>query len=315
MYKRQGLDEPDSGTIRFSDEVWFDGRTRLATPPQTRRVGYVTQEGSLFPHLSVGENVAFGAPVAERPARVAEALQLAGILDLAHRKPHELSGGQRQRVALARAVAAKPRILLLDEPLSALDASAREELRRDLATFLRRVDLPAILVTHDRTEALALGDRIALLGGGRIVQEGPIADVFNRPSSAEAARITGVETVVPAVVSSRSDDGLATLDANGVKLTAMDPGEGIDLVFACIRADEVVLEPAEGATSARNRLRASVLAVRPEGPLVRVDLDCGFPLTAFITRAALRDLALEAGASVNAVIKAPAVHLIPRRSV
>jgi len=307
-----GLDTPDSGVIRFEDEVWFEGATRRLALPQRRRVGYVTQEGSLFPHLNVRENVAFGVAPSERSLRVPEALRLAGIESLAEQWPHEFSGGQRQRVALARAVAAKPRLLLLDEPLSALDAIARDELRRDLALFLRRVGLPVVLVTHDRTEALTLGDRIAVIGEGRVLQEGPIADVFNRPSSAETARILGIETVVPATITARSDEGLVTLDANGVTLTAIDPGAGIEHVFACIRADEVVIEPAAGPTSARNRLRATILAIRPEGPLVRIDLDCGFPLAASITRAALRDLELHDGSTVNAVVKAPAVHLIPR---
>ena len=308
-----GLDRPDRGRIQFGNATWFDSDTGLDVPPQMRRVGYVTQESALFPHLSVLDNAGFGVPVPERPTRVPKMLILMGIADLAARFPHELSGGQKQRAALARAVAARPDVLLLDEPLSALDASAREALRRDLGRFLRAVSLPAILVTHDRGEALALGDEVVLIGDGRVLQQGPIAEVFSRPASLDAARVVGIEAVVPARITSRSE-GLATLDAEGVTLMALDPGTGVTDVFACIRADEVILEPGHAPTSARNRLPATVTAVHLENALVRVDLDCGFPLAAFITRAALRELNLSPGSTVSAMVKAPAVHLVPRES-
>lgn len=307
-----GLDRPDRGHIRFDGATWFDSDTRVHVPPQNRRVGYVTQEPALFPHLNVSDNTGFGVPSNGRSARVTETLTLVGIADLADRFPHELSGGQKQRAALARAVAPRPQILLLDEPLSALDATARDALRRDLGRFLRAVSLPTVLVTHDRTEALALGDDVALIGENRVLQQGPIAEVFSRPVSVEAARVVGIEAVVPARIITRNNEGLATLDASGVTLTALDPGVGIDLVFACIRADEVIIEPGRSPTSARNRLAATVKAVHLESALVRVELDCGFSLTAYITRAALRELELREGSQVTAVVKAPAVHLVPR---
>jgi molybdate transport system ATP-binding protein len=306
-----GLDRPDRGRIEFAGATWFDRESGVNVTPQKRRVGYVTQEPALFPHLSVADNAGFGVPVPERPTRVPKLLILMGVGHLAGRYPHELSGGQKQRVALARAVAARPALLLLDEPLSALDAVSREALRRDLGRFLRAVSLPVVLVTHDRTEALALGDEAALIAEGRVLQQGPIAEVFSRPASLEAARVVGIEAVVPARVTGRSE-GLVTLDASGVALTALDPGIDVTEVFACIRAEEVILEPGHAPTSARNRLSATVTAVHLEGALVRVDLHCGFPFAAFITRAALRELKLTEGANVSAVIKAPAVHLVPR---
>lgn len=308
-----GLDRPDRGRIEFGNATWFDSAAGVDVSTQKRRVGYVTQEPALFPHLSVLDNAGFGVPVPDRPTRVPKMLILMGISDLAARSPHELSGGQKQRVALARAVAARPDVLLLDEPLSALDAAAREALRRDLGRFLRAVSLPTVLVTHDRAEALALGDEVALIADGRVLQQGPIAEVFSRPASLEAARVVGIEAVVPARITGRGD-GLATLDAEGVSLVALDPGIEVTDVFACIRADEVILEPGPTPTSARNRLAATVTAVHLESALVRVDLDCGFPLAAFITRAALRELNLSAGSKVSAMIKAPAVHLVPREA-
>lgn len=308
-----GLDRPDRGRIDFANATWFDSVTGVHVPPQKRRVGYVTQESALFPHLSVFDNAGFGVPVPDRPTRVPKMLILMGVNDLASRFPHELSGGQKQRVALARAVAARPDVLLLDEPLSALDAVSRESLRRDLGRFLRAVSLPTVLVTHDRAEALALGDEVVLIENGRVLQQGPIADVFSRPASLEAARVVGIEAVVPARITSRSE-GLVTLDAFGVTLMALDPGTEVTEVFACIRADEVILEPGDTPTSARNRLAATVTAVQLESALVRIDLDCGFPLAAFISRAALRELNLVAGSKVMAMIKAPAVHLVPREA-
>lgn len=307
-----GLDRPDHGRIVIEGSTWFDSTGRISLPPQQRRVGYVTQESALFPHLTVRENAGFGVPAPERAKRVPEMLSLAGVAELSDRYPHELSGGQKQRVALARAVAPQPRLLLLDEPLSALDARARNTLRSDLGRFLRAVGLPTVLVTHDRDEALALGDDVALIDGGRVLQAGPIAEVFSRPASLEAANVVGVETVVPARIVSRTGDGLVTLDAAGVTLTAFDPGPSIEFVFACIRADDVVIEPGARASSARNRLEATVEAVHPGGALVRVDLGCGFTLAAHITRSALRELGLRPGSAVTAVIKAPAVHLVPR---
>ena len=310
-----GLERPDRGVIAVDGVTWFDHAAQLDVSPQLRRIGYVTQESSLFPHLTVEGNTGFGVPSTERASRVTEVLGLMGIADLARRFPHELSGGQKQRVALARAVAARPRLLLLDEPLSALDAAARGALRLDLGRFLRSVSLPTILVTHDREEALALGDDVGIISDGRLVQHGPIAEVFSRPSSVDAARIVGVETVVPAQITSRSDEGLVALDASGVRLTAVDPGHGIESVFACIRAAEVIIEPGNAPSSARNRLSATVKAIHAESALVRVELDCGFELAAHITRAALRELNLREGSVVSALIKAPAIHLVPRESV
>ena len=309
-----GLDAPDHGRIVVGGVTFFDSATRENVRPQDRRMGYVTQEPALFPHLTVADNTGFGVPASGRAARVAEMLDLVGLKDLGHRYPAELSGGQKQRVAIARAVASRPQILLLDEPLSSLDAAGRDSLRRDLGRFLRAFSIPALLVTHDRTEALSLGDHVALVGEGRVLQKGPIAEVFSRPASLEAARVVGIEAVVPGRITGRGTEGVVTLVVAGVTLTALDPGEGIELVFACIRADEVILEPGLSPSSARNRLKATVTTIQFESALVRVGLDCGFPLTAYITRAALRDLDLREGSKVSAVIKAPAVHLVSRNA-
>jgi molybdate transport system ATP-binding protein len=189
-----GLDRPDAGAIAFDGETWFDAARGIHVRPQARRVGYVFQEGALFPHLSVARNVAFGLgglPRAERQARVEELAARLGIGDLLRRRPAELSGGQRQRVALARALAPGPRLLLLDEPLSALDGPARAALRDELRGLVERAEVPAVLVTHDRAEARALGHRLAVLVDGAIRQVGPVEQVFAAPADAEVARVVG----------------------------------------------------------------------------------------------------------------------------
>jgi len=311
-----GLDRPDAGAISFDGEAWFDAARGVFVTPQARGVGLLFQEYAIFPHLSVSANVGFGLHRlgrAEREGRVAELAERLGIAELLHRRPAELSGGQRQRVALARALAPRPRLLLLDEPLSALDAPTREALRAELRHLLESSGVPAVVVTHDRTEALALGDRLAVLVEGRIRQVGPVHEVFSAPADVEVARVVGTENVFPAHLS-RLPDGLALVRAGAAELVAVDPGAVEGDAYACIRAEDVVLEPAEDAhlSSARNRLAGSVVSRRDEGPLVRVAVDCGIRLVALVTRASAERLELAPGRRVLAVVKAPNVRIVPR---
>jgi molybdate transport system ATP-binding protein len=310
-----GLDRPDEGRIAFEGETWFDSAGGLFTPPQARRVGFLFQEYALFPHLSVRSNVAYGlhrTSRRERAVRVEETARRFGVADLLDRRPAQLSGGQRQRVALARALAPRPR--LLDEPLSALDAPTRDELRGELRELLERSGVPAVVVTHDRTEAMALGDRLAVLVDGSIRQVGPVHEVFSAPVDAEVARVVGTENVLPARLV-RREEGLVVVRAAGAELVAVDPGGVEDEAYACVRAEDVVLEP-EGRhdSSARNHLDGIVAWRRDEGPLVRVAVECGPRLVALVTRASAARLGIEAGARVSAVVKAPSVRVVPRRA-
>jgi len=310
-----GLDRPDSGFVRFDGETWFDGARRAHVPPQRRRVGLLFQEYALFPHLSVEENVGYGldrAPAPERRERVTEMARLLGIEDLLPRRPGQLSGGQRQRVALARALAARPRLLLLDEPLSALDAPTREDLRAELRALLHRLGVPSIVVTHDRTEALALGDRLAVLAEGGVRQVGAVHDVFSAPADVAVARVVGTENVAPARIVGR-EGGLVQFEVGAARMVAVDPGHLDGEAFACIRAEEVMLERApEAVTSARNQLPGTVVAMSPEGPLVRVTLDCGFRLVALVTRLGAEQVGLAVGRPAVALVKAPAIRLVAR---
>jgi molybdate transport system ATP-binding protein len=309
-----GLETPERGHILFHGERWWDGEARVNLPPQRRRVGFLFQDMALFPHLSAEQNVQYGLthlPAAERRERTRSLFGLLRLEGLEGRRPRELSGGQQQRVALARALAVRPRLLLLDEPLSALDAPSRELLRVELRRLLRELGLPAVVVTHDRLDALALGDDLVAMEGGRVCQVGPVADVFNHPAELAVAWMTGIETVLPGTVLQR-EAGLATVAVGPHQLTALEPEHGGDAVFVCLRAEDVTLgTPQTLPTSARNRLPCTVVSLSHEGALVRVALDAGFPLVARVTRFSCDELGLVEGRPVIASFKAPAVRLVP----
>jgi molybdate transport system ATP-binding protein len=309
-----GLEKPEEGSIQFSGKIWFDAQQGIDLSPQQRGIGFVFQDYALFPHLTVADNIGFGLRAGDAGARVNEMLQRFALAEVAQQRPRQLSGGQQQRVALARALVCRPRLLLLDEPLSALDATLREGLRGELRQFLSACDVPVLLVTHDRDEALALGDELVVMSGGRVRQSGPVLDVFNRPCDAEVARIVRVENLQPGrIVNVR--DGLATVEVGRVSLIALAPPEGQRQVIVCIRGEDVILQrDRNAASSVRNHLPARVVAVQPGSPLTRVELDAGFPLFAYITRPACEELALCPGVEVSALIKAPAVHLVSRDS-
>ncbi len=318
-----GLETPDEGKIKFGSEVWFDklGKRKAESgkfllPSRNRGVGFVPQDYALFPHLTVAGNVGYSLhelPAAERAARVAESVRWLGLAGLEHRLPRELSGGQQQRVALARAVARRPKLLLLDEPLTALDTPTRLRLRGELRRLLRQLDIPTVLVTHDRFEALALSDNVVVLHDGRNVQQGAASEVFSRPVNLAVAEITAVETIRAGQILEICD-GLATVAVDDARLIALAEGLPADAreVYVCIRAEDVILARTESVPSSpRNHLVGTVRAVVREGSLMRVNLDCGFPLTALLTRPACEELALHEGVQLVALVKAPQVHLIP----
>ena len=316
-----GLDRPDRGTIRFDNEIWFDAMRGIFLPPQRRRIGYLFQDYALFPHLRVAQNIGYGlgkiaAP--ERRQRIEEITTLLGLAGLDDRYPRQLSGGQQQRVALARALICRPRLLLLDEPLSALDAPTREHLRRQLRHWLVELRMSTILVTHDRIEALALGDHLVVFEAGRVRQSGSVQQVFSAPVDRAVARIVGVDTIERGMVV-QVVDGLATIQVGPKRLIALAPrgrNAGRDgEVYVCIRAEDVMLEKRVAnlsQSSARNHLLGHIRSVDREGPMMRVDLDCGFPLKALVTNQAYQDMELRERDEIVAVVKAPAIHLIAR---
>jgi len=206
-----------AGTVRIGDRVVDDGRARVA--PERRRVGYVSQEGALFPHLTVADNVGFALRRSSRGDRrarresVEEMLALVGLPEVADRYPHQLSGGQQQRVAVARALASRPDIVLLDEPFASLDAELRARLRADIRQVLRSCGVTAILVTHDRAEALSLADQIAVIHRGRIVQAGTPSQLYRMPTNDYVAAFVGDVNVLPAaIVDGRASTALGVFD-------------------------------------------------------------------------------------------------------
>ncbi|MFT3829006.1 MAG: molybdenum ABC transporter ATP-binding protein [Opitutaceae bacterium] len=313
-----GLRRPEAGRIVLGETVLADATAGLFLPPEERRIGFVPQEGALLPNLSVEGNLRFAerrAPRTGRVARRAQVCALLGIEGLLARPVDGLSGGERQRVALARALVSAPRLLVLDEPLAALDAARKET----VLPYLRRVrdefGVPMLFVSHARDEVLTLCGDIAVIDAGRILQHGPVAAVFRRPANDRVARIVGVETLLPGRMLG-GEGRLAAVEVQGVRVHGLADllPAGAEAVLASIRAEDVLLmrgAAAEG-TSARNRWTGRVRTLVDEGALVRVELDCGFPLVARLTRQAADELGLEPGVAVLALVKAPNVHLVAR---
>jgi molybdate transport system ATP-binding protein len=219
-----GLARPDAGRITVDGTVFFDSERGIHVRPQDRRLGYVFQGYALFPHLTVADNVGFGLghwPRAERRRRVGEVLERLELLGLADRRPAGLSGGQQQRVALGRALAADPALLLLDEPLSALDAPLRRQLRGELGRIVRDWGTATVLVTHDLAEAFELADRIVVYDHGRIVQAAPKSEVLSRPASEQVARLMGVRNILRGTVLKATPD-IIHLDWRGHVLEAIN---------------------------------------------------------------------------------------------
>jgi molybdopterin-binding protein len=301
-----GLVTPTTG------HVSLEGRDLAGVPPHRREVALLAQEPLLFPHLSALENVAFG-PRARGAGRQAASsarqwLDRVGVADLADRRPQQLSGGQAQRVAIARALAAEPRLLLLDEPMAALDVDVTPALRQLLRTVL--AERTAVVVTHDALDALLLADRVVVVEGGRIVEEGPTADVLRRPRSAFAARIAGLN-----LVGGRWDGESVTSGSVAVRGLPSDdappPGGQAVAVFSPA-AVSVFREPPGG--SPRNALPATVTELEPLGDRFRVRALAGgttdpTPLQAEVTAAAVADLGLVPGDRVNLIVKATEVSV------
>jgi molybdopterin-binding protein len=307
------LETPPEGTVRFHGRA-VDARVALA---ERRCMATVFQQ-ALLTRDSVAANVAVGlrfrgASAATIEPRVARWLDRFGIAHLAGRAARSLSGGEAQRVALARALVLEPEVLLLDEPFAALDAPARAELLPELGAVLRDEPVTTILVTHDRAEAQALADRVAVLLGGRVRQLDDVARVFWAPASEEVARFVGVETIVDGRVEAVGD-GVATVTVAERRLeVAATPAVGSRVRVAVRPEDVTLLTPTDRSvpSSARNWLDGIVASITPSTPYVRVVVDCGFPLVAALTLRSIGELGLRPGVAVTAVFKASAAHLIP----
>ena len=258
-----GLLTPREGRIELHDQVVFDSASGINLPPQRRNLGYLVQSYALFPHLTVAQNIAYGIghlSRAERRARVEEIAGMFGLRDLLDRRPARISGGQAQRVALARALVRQPRVLLLDEPFAAVDSSIRRTLRRELRQLAQRLDLSVVMVTHDLTEAYNVGDRLAVIDRGRVLQAGPRDEVFHRPATARAADLLGVQNIVPGRIVGGDGDHVHVATAFGMVAAQAESRPPRDHVQLAIRAEQIILErPDRASTDRENRFRVTII--------------------------------------------------------
>jgi molybdate transport system ATP-binding protein len=308
-----GLRRPDPGRVAVAEEIWLDSVRGIDLPPEERACGFMFQDYALFPHLSAWRNVAFGLPGdrTTRRRRALEQLERFGVERLADARPSSLSGGERQRVALARSLARDPSVLLLDEPLSALDTRTRAHAGRELVTALRGAEALAIVVTHDFSEAALLAEEIFVMDEGRIVQQGTAAELSARPASAFVADFAG--SVVLEGTARPVAGGLTEveLDGGGV-VTSTDVLRGP--VVALLFPWEISLEPAGASheSSALNRLQVEVVSLTEIGNRVRVGMSAPQPLVAEVTAESIRSLGFRPGSRATAAWKATATRLITR---
>ncbi|HXV32807.1 MAG TPA: ABC transporter ATP-binding protein [Gaiellaceae bacterium] len=298
-----GLARPERGRIALDGRVLFDATSGIDLPPEERGVGYVFQDYALFPHMTVEQNVAYSGG-----KRASETLERLGIDALAKAHPGELSGGERQRVGLARALARNPDVLLLDEPMSALDAHTRAAVRAELAHTLDDLDLPVLLVTHDFADAAVLAGRVGVLVDGRLLQMGTAGELVAAPSNAFVASFTGANVL--AGVARRGRGGLTevTLD-DGSILYSVDEGEGPASVAVYPWEISIAREAPED--SSLNHVRRPITSLVRIGNRARIQVG---PLVGEVTTASVERLGLHEGDTVVASFKAAATHLVARES-
>ena len=301
-----GIHEPDTGSISLN------GRDITSLPPEERGFSIVYQDFMLFPHLTVFENIAFGLreqgiALSEIRDRVTGMSELLGISGLLERAPHTLSGGEQQRAALARALVMHPRILLLDEPMSALDAASRIRMRQELKRIHRTTGTTMIHITHYFEDLFPLADRLSVMQDGRIVQTGTPEEIFNRPESDFVAHFTGMENIFRGRAVRKGDE--VEIDIGPIVLHTVTPLEGD--VIAGIRADELIFSPETFDSTARNTFRGTVSEIQANGVFSRVFVDVGVTLCGIITRKSLLRLGLTRGQEITVLFKASAVHVFP----
>jgi molybdate transport system ATP-binding protein len=304
-----GLVRPDAGRVTCAGAVWLDTARGIDVAPERRRCGYVFQEYALFGHLSAWRNVAYA--LREEPRRMREPraralLERFGVGHLAESRPRDLSGGERQRVALARALARRPHA-----PLSALDPRTSAAAARELGAVFRAADVPVVLVTHDFTEAALLGDRVAVMDRGRVVQEGSASTLAAAPASAFVADFTGAVVLLGTAAAGPEGTTRVALEGGG-EVVSLAGGEGA--VAVSVYPWDVALAPPGEVPhdSTRNHLAAEVVSVTTVGNRVRVGLAAPQPLTAEVSETAARELALAPGLPVVASFKAAATRVLQR---
>lgn len=306
-----GLLKPASGRIVLNDRVLFDSGQRVSLAPEDRQIGYMFQNYALFPHMTARENIAYGLKVRRMPqkdvdARVNELCERMGIAEIADQLVTRMSGGQRQRAALARAIAPSPELLLLDEPLSALDVRTQEQMRRELASVIRSEKIPCVLVTHSIVDALAVADRIAVIERGKIVACGAPEEVIHNPANGFVSSFSeNLNLFRGKVVVSRS--GVVCVDVAGIKIRATTTLSGT--VSVGIRPEELILSHGKFESSAINSFWGTITRVEDTGLYQYVYVDIGITLAAAVTRQSMERLHFAIGDEVTVTFKATAVQV------
>jgi molybdate transport system ATP-binding protein len=313
-----GLKEPDDGDVAVSGRTLFSREKRINIPVPQRKIGYLFQDVALFPHLSVQDNVHYGLasfPAAERGRRCDELLSSFRVSDLARRKPREISGGEGQRVALARALVTDPCLLLLDEPLAALDAATKSKILDDLRAWNEAHQIPILYVTHSREEVFALGERVLVLEGGRRIAQGTPHEVMTAPYRETVAQLAGFENIFDATVCAAHEKrGTMTcrIDGSDVELeTPLVRAAPGSHVRVGVRAGDILLANAEPVgLSARNILEGQIRSLERRDVMMVAKVNCGVEMEVHLTLAARDTLHLEAEARVWLIIKTYSCHLM-----
>ena len=315
-----GLQKPNTGHVSVGGAVLFDSASKANVPAQRRQIGYLFQTLALFPHMTGRQNIEYGLaslPNDERARRASEVTESFAITHVLDRRPAQMSGGERQRVALARALVTRPRALLLDEPMTALDAVTKAKIIDDLRRWVASHAVPILYVTHDREEVYALGDRVLVLIGGKVVADGTPQEVLNRPRFESVAQLTGFENIFDCdVVALHPEQGTMTCKASGADLTLEAPltrlATGTSMRLG-IRAGDILLSAAQPVgLSARNIILGRIVALRRQDVTVIVEVECGVKVVVHVTPGASQSLSLETGKPIWLVVKTYSCHVLLR---
>ena len=294
-----------------SGKIYMDNQDITVLPPEKRGIGFVYQNYMLFPHKTVFENIAFGLKVKkiakeEIKTRVNEMMDLLKISHLADRLPRTLSGGEQQRTALARALIIYPKILLMDEPLSALDRKTRDELMQELKEIHRKFDVTLVHVTHNFDEALMLADRIAIMRNGEISQVGTSTEIFRHPADKFVADFVGAENIIEGIAK-KDGEKITIVDTGNISIYSTEQKEGH--VHITVRPEDIILSTKKVETSARNVFKGQIKEIVDTGALIKLTIDVGEPIVVFLTRQSFLDMELNIGKYVWTYFKATAVHV------
>ncbi|PYU11450.1 MAG: molybdenum ABC transporter ATP-binding protein [Acidobacteria bacterium] len=313
-----GLVRPTTGKIVIGENVLFNSMIHIDVPPQIRRMAYVFQSLALFPHLTIEQNVAYGLRdigQQDRRARVEEILEAFRIARLRNQRPSQISGGEKQRTALARSLVTRPQLLLLDEPLTGLDAELKASIVEDLRAWNAAKRIPILYVTHSREEVDALGERVIAIDNGRVVSHGAPMDVLDAPRRKRLAQAAGFENLLSAtVLDLREPDGVMRIrlgeSACEIEAPLAHASAG-DLVQIAIRAGDILLASQRPrGLSARNVLEGKILSLEQRGTMCIARVDCGVTFVAHVTPSAVRALELASDKQVWLVLKTHSCHLV-----